>query len=80
MASVATLPRVTLDTGKDAATEQDWELSCTGLAQCSGRAAASQSSKYTPPLHISAPDTFFGLLWILDGVISLIILVPKLPP
>ena len=36
VASVATLPLVTLDTGKDAATEQDWELSCTGLAQWSG--------------------------------------------
>ena len=36
VASVATLPLVTLDTGKDAATELDWELSCTGLAQWSG--------------------------------------------
>ena len=30
------LPLVTLVPGKDAATEQNWELSCTGLAQWSG--------------------------------------------
>ena len=36
VASVATLPLVTLLPGKDTATEQDWELSCTGLAQWSG--------------------------------------------